>query len=208
MAIQKDNAFTPIQHKILKAAAKLFADKGFGQTSMHDVATEADCSVPTIYTVFSGKQALLNALFEQMESESKLFYNIPFPFGLNIQQKLEILLRKHFEWTECHKDSFLLLVRREPLAFSKVRKEHRTPTSHVQALTGWLAENDKDGELARFAYEDCAYMLWGITVGVFHHWINNRTNEPLTNHLHKIIRFFFYGVNGTSQQESQSKKPE
>ena len=48
--------------QILHAAARLFAERGYGATGIDDIGAEVGVSGPAIYWHYSGKQALLAAL--------------------------------------------------------------------------------------------------------------------------------------------------
>lgn len=50
--------------KILRAAAKLFAARGYDATTMQDIVTAADSSVGNVYFYFGSKEALLRSLVE------------------------------------------------------------------------------------------------------------------------------------------------
>lgn len=59
------------ERRILKAAEKLFARKGYAETAMEDVAASAGLAVGTIYNYFPSKSALLLAIVRR-ETESLL----------------------------------------------------------------------------------------------------------------------------------------
>src|SRR5262245_9506893 len=50
---------------ILDAATALFIDKGWGQTGMRDVARDAGVAVATLYSHYSSKRTLLDAVIDQ-----------------------------------------------------------------------------------------------------------------------------------------------
>ena len=55
-------------HRIIDAATKIFAKKGFFQAKVSEIAKEARVADGTIYLYFEGKDAILISLFEeQME---------------------------------------------------------------------------------------------------------------------------------------------
>ena len=56
---------------IVGSARALLIDRGYGPTTMEDVASAADVSVGTLYNYFSSKQTLLVAVFEA-ETETML----------------------------------------------------------------------------------------------------------------------------------------
>jgi TetR/AcrR family fatty acid metabolism transcriptional regulator len=52
-------------HRIINAATKIFAKKGFFQAKVSEIAKEAQVADGTIYLYFEGKDAILISLFEQ-----------------------------------------------------------------------------------------------------------------------------------------------
>jgi AcrR family transcriptional regulator len=56
------------KHQILEAAAQVFAEKGFHQTTTRDIARQAGVSEGTIYNYFDNKTALLLGIFERMRA--------------------------------------------------------------------------------------------------------------------------------------------
>ena len=59
------------ERRIVKAAEKLFARKGYAEVAMEDVAASAGLAVGTIYNYFPSKSALLLAIVRS-ETESLL----------------------------------------------------------------------------------------------------------------------------------------
>lgn len=51
------------RRRLVDAAAKLFAARGFEATSMDDIAHQAGAGKPTLYRYFDGKNALFEAVF-------------------------------------------------------------------------------------------------------------------------------------------------
>jgi TetR/AcrR family transcriptional regulator, repressor for uid operon len=55
--------------QILDAALICFAHRGFHQTSMHDISTEAGISVGLIYRYFANKEAVISAMADRHKKE-------------------------------------------------------------------------------------------------------------------------------------------
>jgi TetR/AcrR family transcriptional regulator, repressor for uid operon len=55
--------------QILEAALVCFAQRGFHQTSMHDISTEAGISVGLIYRYFASKEAVISAMADRHKKE-------------------------------------------------------------------------------------------------------------------------------------------
>jgi AcrR family transcriptional regulator len=63
---RRDRRISARQTQILEAAAKVFAEKGFRHATIRDVAQAADVADGTIYNYFENKEALLNAIINQL----------------------------------------------------------------------------------------------------------------------------------------------
>lgn len=57
------------KYRILAQAQKLFAEKGFGQTSMSDLAAACKVQKPTLYHYFKSKEALLFGIIEAHKND-------------------------------------------------------------------------------------------------------------------------------------------
>ncbi len=60
-----DRAWRVRRRSILQAANDLFVSRGFGATTMRELAARADCSVGYLYKHFPGKQEILDALTDE-----------------------------------------------------------------------------------------------------------------------------------------------
>ena len=65
MEIQKPDPKTEKKNRIIEAAVKVFAEKGFYLAKVSDVAKAANVADGTIYLYFKNKDDLLINLFEQ-----------------------------------------------------------------------------------------------------------------------------------------------
>jgi AcrR family transcriptional regulator len=66
---RREIAAAATRAEILRAARQLFAERGFTQTSMADIAEEAGVSLPTIYASVGPKAAVVMALFDVVGAE-------------------------------------------------------------------------------------------------------------------------------------------
>ncbi len=63
------------QDRILQAATRLFAERGYHGTAMPRVAAEAGVAAGTIYRFFAGKEALVNEVFRHCKGTLALALN-------------------------------------------------------------------------------------------------------------------------------------
>lgn len=60
------------RQRIASAARKLFAERGYGATTLAAIAARAGVAEPTVYAVFGSKKGFLLALRQQMHAEVEL----------------------------------------------------------------------------------------------------------------------------------------
>lgn len=57
------------RERILEVALKLFAEKGYANATLRDIAAEAGCSLGLAYRYFAGKEEMVFALYERLTAE-------------------------------------------------------------------------------------------------------------------------------------------
>jgi AcrR family transcriptional regulator len=55
----------PVRTRALDAAAQLIDESGLAAATLEAIATRAECSVPSLYAVFGGRDGLVSAVFER-----------------------------------------------------------------------------------------------------------------------------------------------
>lgn len=102
--------------KILKAASELFIEKGYGKTTMRQIAMKSGMLIGSVYNVFPGKEDILRALtvtslglaLDQYEKyvsgEDNIIVAVAFPMALELYsvnkdpRAAEILHEAHKSW--------------------------------------------------------------------------------------------------------------
>ena len=54
----------PVRERAIEAAARLVAERGLGALTLDAVAERAECSLPSLHTVFDGRDGLLGTVYE------------------------------------------------------------------------------------------------------------------------------------------------
>ncbi|GAB4527624.1 MAG: hypothetical protein Tsb0020_45060 [Haliangiales bacterium] len=181
---------------ILRAAARLFASKGVAASSMQEIAEAAGYSAPSLYSYFKGKQTIIDELVTTIIGEAEALFDVTFPSGLTLRQKLELLLRHHNAWAEDHRDVFLFLVQRPPPVVQDGRTHADVTATLVGRMAAWLEANDDADELSGHSIDFLAHMLWGMRKMLFLRWVRSDNDGALNDSLSEMLDFFFYGVAG------------
>ncbi len=82
--------------KILFAAIKVFAQKGFYNTKVADIAREAGVADGTIYLYFKNKDDILISIFEEKMDEILGLFKTRLKKAKNAREKLEIFFKTYF----------------------------------------------------------------------------------------------------------------
>jgi TetR/AcrR family transcriptional regulator, fatty acid metabolism regulator protein len=86
--------------QIINAAIKVFAEKGFYNSKVADVARAAGIADGTIYLYFKNKDDLLISLFETKMEQILLRFNVTLDGGLSATEKLSRFIHLHFQMIE------------------------------------------------------------------------------------------------------------
>ena len=94
---------------ILHAALDLFVERGFHGTSVPSVAQKAGVAAGTIYHYFEGKEALVNALFQQQKGRIIARVMDDFPFAAPPREQFRSVWRRMAEFAIEHPKEFAFL---------------------------------------------------------------------------------------------------
>lgn len=95
------------RHNILNAALKVFAARGYQETSISDIAKEASISKGLLYNYFSSKEDLTRSVMEilliELENMTKIVESEKDPF-----KKLRMLIEETFDVMQINSDYWRL----------------------------------------------------------------------------------------------------
>lgn len=177
---------------IVAVAARVFAREGFAAASMRMIAQEAGYCAASLYGYFPSKKSIFEALVESIVEEAKSLFDVRFPEGLTLRQRLELLLRHQNAWKERHRDAFLFLVGQGGLPSTDVPRVN-VAQAHIEALTEWF-ERNAESELRRFSAAMAADVLWGLQTALFVRWIGRGAVGSLDDCLEDVLDVLFQGV--------------
>jgi AcrR family transcriptional regulator len=186
---------------IVKAAARLFAVKGFNETSTAEVAKEAGVAQGTLFYHFKTKEGiLLEAFHEIMETYISSLETVlaEAPTGLDA---VEGILRSHFAFTETNSEQFLVVLRDFPFYFAHSDPENRERVrARVLQTLGILREalekGCRDGSIRDVEVEQTAHLLRGLMHGLVRQKLLGPVNIPVG--ADDVVAFCRQALSGTS----------
>jgi AcrR family transcriptional regulator len=110
------------RERILDAATRLIAEKGFAATTVRDIATAADLNLAMIHYYFGNKEGLYRAIFEEKVTTVQRILSEAASSDGTSRERLERFVRAytHFICTQRH---FARIVQQEILNGGKVVQE-------------------------------------------------------------------------------------
>jgi AcrR family transcriptional regulator len=164
------------RERILEAALRLFADKGYEATTMRDVAREAGTSVGLAYRYFASKEEFALALYMRLAEESEVWAREGLAGG-TVAERFERAMEVKLDQVSPH---------RGPLAALLTRA--LDPDSPISALGGGTATvREKMGgvflEVVRGASDapgekqvsELGNVLYALHLAVLLYWFHDKT---------------------------------
>ena len=196
---RKEREFKARRSQILEQAEKVFAAKGFHNTTVAEIAAASGFAVGTLYQFFRSKEQLyavmltekLNMLYagvrEAVEAEG------------DVVRKIEHLVSSQFRFVEENADFCGIFVRRDHLALSSgsatLRKRMADDYEiHVSFTEGVLRDGIRAGVLKEMDPRMMAAALTGIINSCAAKWLTMAKETTLMSHIPFVVNVFLGGV--------------
>ena len=149
---------------ILDAAARLFAEKGFNETSAADIAAAAGVAQGTIFYHYKTKDGILLAVYQAMSDDYSAGLAAALREGANGLESLERGIRFHLRFARDESTAFLVVLRDLPSQIGNplnpAREEIRRRIGRILGLFQETIERGiRDGSLAPPIPADQAVLL-------------------------------------------------
>jgi AcrR family transcriptional regulator len=133
------------REKLLLAARKVFAEKGYGEATARDIVRETDLATGTFYNYFDDKQDAFMALLEEMSEKGRAIVRAQRQEpGRTLEERVANAYRAYFEWAVEENDLFEVFRRNAGLiALLPDREPFELGISElIEDLTDWAAAGD------------------------------------------------------------------
>jgi TetR/AcrR family fatty acid metabolism transcriptional regulator len=160
------------RERILDAAVRVFARKGFYLTRVSEVAKAAGVADGTIYLYFKSKDDLLVSLFEHRIERLLTYMDTELPRVASATYKLQRVIELQLGLLEGERDlaEVVTVILRQS---TKLMKEYAAPkfTAYFDAIAKVIAEGQASGELrADISPHLAARAIFGALDGITMTW--------------------------------------
>jgi TetR/AcrR family transcriptional regulator, fatty acid metabolism regulator protein len=158
--------------RILEAALKIFAEKGFQNATIVEISKEAGVSEATVYEYFGTKEELLFAIPEKISNEGFEELSRILPFIKGVEGRIRAILHGYVQLYQLnpHYSALVLLQLtsnkrfRETAAHAAIRRSAHTLLDCIrEGITDGTFKKDSNAYLVRS-------MLLGTIEHLFIHW--------------------------------------
>jgi AcrR family transcriptional regulator len=131
-----------VSNELLEHSARLFAEQGFANTSLQDIANAMGISRPALYHYVSNKEELLAALVRDvLERVVEILERVSGRADLTADARVETALREIAVTNARNTSRFRLLDRSEPDLPAEIAEMHRQARHRVLELLTGLIED-------------------------------------------------------------------
>ncbi|MGE5190503.1 MAG: TetR/AcrR family transcriptional regulator [Gemmatimonadota bacterium] len=180
---------------ILSAASRLFAEKGYVDTTTSEIACAAGVAEGTLYHHFDSKDGIFLTIFDEMTDGYLAGAEAAVRAGRTGAETLSALVRFHFDYVERHAARFLVIMRDFPAHLAAASAGRAAAARSrlgrlTDLLTETLARGTADGTLRlAFPARDTAEMIRATLYGTTRHRMIGIIDTPLPR-LARVIEAF------------------
>ncbi|WP_028317984.1 TetR/AcrR family transcriptional regulator [Desulfobulbus elongatus] len=168
---------TDKHRKIIRAATKVFAKKGFFNARISDIAKEAKVADGTIYLYFNNKFDILLSVFEQEIGKLIEHVTLLLEKEANSKTKLEIFITNHLE--EMKKNRYLAeVIHIELRQTTKIIREYRKNTfnEYLKIVAAIIEQGQEDGTFRKDIQPDIVrQVVFGALDEISSNWHTDNT---------------------------------
>ena len=198
-AKRKEREFNLRRTEILDQSEKIFAAKGFYNTTVAEIAAASGFAIGTLYQFFAGKEQLYTAMIT--EKLTMMYEGIREAVGqeAGIFRKIEILVVSNFQFIERNAEFCSIFVRGDHLSLSEgsVALRERMMcdyADHVSFIEEVIREGIRTGYLKKMDPRMMAAALLGIINSCSFKWLTVAKEGSLETKVPFVLDIFLEGV--------------
>lgn len=186
------------RQRLLAAALKHFARRGYAAASVREIVADAGVAKPVLYYHFGSKPGLFKALVESAQTERLRLMQAAAARGTHVAERLEAVLNAVFDYSRRHADLMRLA-----FATAFAPREQLPPEArrldkarrNFEFVRDLIAAGQAAGELRRDCdAEQLAFTLYGQLISHVMLQLLKPRKRPDRQTARQVVRLFLEGA--------------
>jgi AcrR family transcriptional regulator len=198
-AERKEREFNLRRAEILEQAEKIFAAKGFHNTTVAEIAGASGFAVGTLYQFFESKEQLYTVMLTEKLNRMYSGIRASVAMEADTTRKIECLVASQFRFVENNAEFCSIFIRGDHLSLSEgsaaLRKRMVADyTVHVSFTEDVLRDGIRAGVLKEMDPRMMAAVLTGIINSCASKWLAMMEGASLMDNVPFVINIFLEGI--------------
>lgn len=187
-------------HQILTAAIKVFAERGFSQSTISQIAQEAGVADGTIYLYFKNKDDILVQFYERMTEHVSTRFWEAVESGKTAVEKLHNLIHAHLDLFQSEPNGAIVYQGETHLQWRLVQEPTRQMSKmYRDVISQVVALGQQEGAIRKDLYVGLVKRLInGAVDEVINTWIHTGRDHDLASMAEPLVDLFIKGI-GTAK---------
>ena len=184
---------TDRKEQVLATALRLFSEKGYFNTSVHDIQRKAEVSIGSIYHHFGNKEAIAKALFDHIESSMRDEITQITETYSNCHDRCRAVISYLFEETEKDRDAMQYMLYAKHREFMPEEK----PVCSSRPFTlmkEMVEEGMRAGEILQMDISVAAVSIFGGAIRLIFLRLDGVLEHPLPHYFDECWACAWRGV--------------
>jgi TetR/AcrR family transcriptional regulator, fatty acid metabolism regulator protein len=194
--VSSTKVVTDKREAILRAAIKVFAQKGYFSSKVADIASEAGIADGTVYLYFKSKDEILHSIFDRAMEEFIAEGKREINEISDVKDKLRRIATLHLEKLGADRD-LAIVFQVELRGSTKFMEEFSAAgfAGYLDIIRATFAEGQQQGLFRKDLKPIiCAKIFYGALDEMVTNWILSKQNYALLPMADEVLKIFFGGI--------------
>lgn len=192
--------------RILEAAIKVFAEQGFHQATISQIAREAGVADGTIYLYFKNKDDIMVRFFDQRTKRAFSRFRVAVDRVDNARDKLTVLIRTHLEEFQLNRDMAVVYQAETHRNNRSCEEQIRDMSKmYLDIVSEIVEQGQQEGLMRKDLYLGLVKrFIIGAVDEVINTWLHSHTDYDLTSMAEPLVDLFLRGVGNPEEGENDT----
>ncbi|MGG4603170.1 TetR/AcrR family transcriptional regulator [Paenalcaligenes sp. Me131] len=175
----------PRHEAILRAALRLFNEKGYFSTSVHEIVAAADVSVGFVYHHFTDKAGIARALFDHLLSGMNALLDDIEASHERAQERCKAVVQMLFELTDTEPDAMGFIIHARHKEFLPTEKSICSASAFVR-MRRFVLKGIEEGEIPAMDSSVAGALVYGAAIRLVCLRLDGLVELPLEHYFDEL----------------------